>query len=225
MSWSNFLYRTVKRLIPLDVTRIYLRAQEYHHELPSSADEIHCRLLGSDDLNRLSSDPDFSINPQFLKDAANPSVQTIGAILNDSVIAMCCFAQGKVPAHLNVGGTQFRGIGVHLPKNSSYLFKVYVKGEYRGKRLVAKMLQFALHSEDAGISQSVVTTTDISNIAFKNAAERLGFKNVGYAAEAVVLGHHLFKLPPPIYVENATQESVLPEAIVLKKPDLKSETV
>lgn len=223
MAWGNFLYRTVKRLISLDVMCVYLLAQENHHDLPSGADEIHCRLLDADDLNSLSSDPDFSITPQFLKDAAKPSVQTVVATLNDNVIAMCCFAQGKVPSRLNVGGTKFHGIEIHLPANSSYLFKVYVKGEHRGKRLVSQMLQFAFHSEDAGISQSMVTTTEFSNIAFKNAVERLGFRNVGHAAEAVVLGHHFFKLPSPIYVEKTTEKRDLSKAIVLKNPSLRSE--
>lgn len=214
----KFIYRAMKRLIPLDVTRVYLRTPNAHHEMSSLGEEINCCVLNNDELHRLAFDTDFAITPKFLQHASEPDVHSVGVSVNDSVVAMCCFAQGDVPAYLNTGGAQFQGIGLSLPANASYIFKVFVKAEHRGKRLVSEMIQFALRCDELAVGQTLITTSDISNDAFRKSTERLGFQSAGYAAEAVVLGKHFFKCPSPIQVEQTTKGVLSPGAIVLKKP-------
>lgn len=224
MHFGNFIYRVVKRIIPLDITRVLFMPAEAAAEGSALTDNTHCRLLSKSELKAVSLDDEFSIDAQFLQDAVNYQVQAVGVVIDDNIVGLSCFAHGDVPGLLNTGGKAFQGIGIDLPPHTVYWFKVLIKQEQRGKRLAAKMIQFALQSHDVAADKSIITTTDITNTPFQQAVKRLGFKPVGYASEAILLGTHFFKLPGPVYSKQSGSSPELSKPIILKKPESKTDS-
>jgi len=225
MSLGTLLYRLVKRFIPLDSTHVFLLTPSTAVDTTKAGSvsdagtsDVSCRLLVKEDLRALSSESVFSVSPQFLADVETHDIQVVGVLSDNDIAGLCCFAKNDVPAHLNSGGSQFKGIGMSLPPSAVYLFKVFVKNEHRGKRLNGQMLNFALESKDIAYNRAIVTTTDITNTSFRNSIERLGFKRIGHATEAVMFGKHWFKVPTPIAFNAAQTKNTIGQSIVLTKP-------
>ncbi len=224
MPLINTLYRAVKRFIPLDATHVFYLPADANHKPLAISENMSCKLLSIDELRTLSSDDEFAISPQFLHDVSEFQLKVVGSQINNTIVGMSCFALGEVPAHLNTGGQEFQGIGLKLPQDTGYLFKVFVKGEHRGKRLVSLMIQYAMKHEQVASGRSIVTTSDINNRAFRSSIMRLGFDTVGIAAETIMFGKHFFKLPAPIPQAQKSDALERSNPIILTKPEPNSAT-
>lgn len=197
MSRLNFLYRVIKRLIALDMTHILVLNTDDVFLFPS-VEGCSCRMLNTKDITLLSHVAEFSIDQQFIKDFKFSNISGIGGYVDGKLAGICFFTTGNVDARHNSGGRAFRGIALRLPVGTQYLFKVYVRPEYRGRHLTGEMVNHAINEFSPGAVKAIVTTTDIENHAFSNSVNKIGFLRVAGAAEAALFGRHLFRLPPLI---------------------------
>ena len=191
------LYGAARRLIPLDITHILLlNAQNF---TPANSESIsQCSALSLSEIRALAVDGSLGINEQLADDYEEFGYTAIVAKVENQIAALSFFAAESIPLRHNSGGSLFRGIGLQLPSDTRYLFKVFVTPEFRGSQLFADIITYALaHFSDDHVN-AIVTTTDISNHAFLKSTMWLGFKRVGKAGECKLLGKHRYRLPTAI---------------------------
>ena len=194
----------IGRLCSIDVTRVLLldlstelSADVVHDNTPATTKDVKCRLLNDTDLRALVHDPDFQITPQFVDDFQRFGFVGVAVIVNSQIAGVLFLVSHVAAARHNSGGNAFNGIALDLPDGVSYLFKVFVKPEFRGGHKMATMLRYVVGQlKPVGI-QSIVTTTHWANAAFLRSAEQIGFTRCGFASEIVLASKHLYQLPAP----------------------------
>lgn len=206
------LYGAARRLIPLDITHILLlNTQNY---TPSSSGSIsHCSALSLSEIRALTADGSLGISEQLADDYEKFGYTAVVAKVENRIAAISFFAAHSILPRHNSGGSQFQGIGLQLPSDTRYLFKVFVTPEFRGSQLFADIITYALAYFSDDRVNAIVTTTDISNLAFLKSTMWLGFKRVGIAGECKLLGKHRYRLPNAIDSQTGLTSSSSEHAI------------
>lgn len=114
---------------------------------------------------------------------AESEISVCCAIIDDTPVGRLWWITGAVPPDLNTDGPCFTSLPLALPPSLAFVFDVCVKKEFRGNRLYAAMLSY---TRNYLIQQGTVTkflvTVEYSNRPAIRAAERIGFKELGYSS-------------------------------------------
>ena len=165
--------------------------------IPNTDSELTCRLINVDDLKAMASDKSLKITQKFIDDFQRFGFTGVAATIDRQITGLLFLVSNIAAARHNSGGKAFRGIGLNLPEGVFYLFKVFVKPQFRGNRSMALMLRYASEQlKPAGIN-SIVTTTHWRNTSFLRSARRIGFARRGFATEIVLASSHYYWLPKP----------------------------
>ncbi len=191
------LYSAARRLFPLDITHILLlNAQNF---TPSNSGSVsQCSALSLSEIRALAADGSLGISEQLADDYEKFGYTAVVAKVENQIAAISFFAAKSILPRHNSGGNPFRGIGLQLPSDTRYLFKVFVTPEFRGSQLFADIITYALVYFSDDRVNTIITTTDISNLAFLKSTMWLGFTRVGKASECKLLGKHRYRLPTAI---------------------------
>ena len=197
MLLKSFFYKALNKLCAADVTQVLFLDKRTFIE-PQLSENLCCRFLNETDLGALASTNTFGLNAHFIKDFAEYGFSCIAATIDEDIVGIIFLGSGTIPARHNSGGSSFNGIAVDTPDGAFYLFKVDVLASFRGKRVNAAMIAFAIHALESKGLQSIVTTTDWTNQPFLKSANRLGFVRCGHASEFVFSNKHAYLLPKPL---------------------------
>lgn len=194
---SSFVYNTIKRCLPVDVS--YLLWLSTHDFLPSKPVEgAECRVLESKDIFLLSQIKDFELSPQTASDFDELDGVAVGVFIHEKLVGISLFIAGEILANHQQKRKPFLGIATELPPGTRYLYKSFVLPEYRGQRLHSAMVRFVINHFDTDRVHTLVTLADISERAFLSSLMNQGFESVGLAAEVVLFGKHFYRLPKPV---------------------------
>lgn len=206
------VYQCVARKISLNAEYVLLLCPKAHQRnRPYNRDNsVVCRSISAEELRACAHDPRFTVSNRTVDNMLSQSLVAIGAFVGAELAGISFYATDFVDPEHNSAGARFHGIGLRLPSNTCYQFKVFVLPEFRGKRINSSMIEVALN-HFAGLKiDHIVTTTEITNAAFYSSATRLGFEVVGHTFEWVFCGKSFFKYPKSIMVsipEEANQKS------------------
>ncbi|MFK7859601.1 MAG: GNAT family N-acetyltransferase [Granulosicoccus sp.] len=189
-----FLYKAIKTVCDADICRVLVLDARVIKPL-DNGHALKCLWLGSEDVVDLMRVSDFAVSQQFVDDFKQFGFLGVAAVIDDVFVGMLFLVPDFVVARHNSGGTGFDGIRVTLPKGVYYLFKVVVRPEFRGMRVNAAMMTFAIEQLGTETLTALVTTTDWTNRAFLKSAAEFGFRRCGITAELVVAGMHYYYLP------------------------------
>lgn len=114
---------------------------------------------------------------------AKSEISVCCAIIDDIPVGRLWWITDAVPPDLNTDGPCFTSLPLALPRDAAFVFDVWVKKELRGNRLYAAMLSY---TRNYLIQQGTVTkfliTVEFGNRPAIRAAERIGFKEIGYSS-------------------------------------------
>ena len=144
---------------------------------------ITCRTVEADELPKLAHDDRFDISSKTVENMKCNSSIAIGAFSENELVGLSFFAQGTIAPQHNRGGSTFKGVGLRLPENVCYQFKVFVLPEFRGKHINGKMIEFASEIFKKHSVDTFITTTDIVNRPFLSSVRKQGFRIVGFTCE------------------------------------------
>lgn len=202
------LYNYLGRLIPMDVTKVLVwniaqanGANENIDKIAYGDDYTVC-VLSSSHLEQYVNDSQYELDAKTVSSLESNSVTCIGVFANERLAAYLFFCGSPVDPSNNSGGSPFYGIGLEFGTQVRYLYKVLVLPEQRGRHLSARMLRFAADYFGALNVDCLVTTTDWTNTAFLKASASVGFSVVGTAAEFIIFGKHVYRLPSPYAVSQ-----------------------
>ena len=144
---------------------------------------ISCRTVEADELLKLAHDDRFDVNNKTVENMRRTSSIAIGAFSDNELAGLSFYAQGTIAPEHNRGGSAFNGVGLRLPENVCYQFKVFVLPEFRGKQINGKMIEFASELFKKHSVDIFITTTDIVNKPFLSSVRKQGFSIVGFTCE------------------------------------------
>lgn len=156
---------------------------------------VHCHWVDAEELSAQLTDKDSRITEDFVADFQALGFRGVAATIDGRLVGMLFLVSGSIAGRHNSGGMHFNGIGLSLPEGVNYLFKVAVRREFRGQRINASMLAFAVEELAPQGVNAIVTTTDWTNTSYLSSVEALGFQRCGYASEFVFFGRHFYQLP------------------------------
>jgi|GEM_PF-1551926 len=196
------LYRGLSRLVPSDITVVLAldcRARSPLAE-PICVDPDVTLILRDEAAIRRAATSDEPDIADMLPRLGETSATLHGVVARHGgrAIGHAWFARDRVDATLNTGGNRFAGIGVELPPSACYVFRVQVAQAWQGHGVAAAMLDHGLGHLPGPPLDTAVTTTEWTNLGFRRVAGRLGFRQVGWAAEFVVGLRHVYRLPKPL---------------------------
>lgn len=189
-----FLYKILNRVSRADITRVLMLDTRTVAVVPNDAG-VKCQWIDIKGIEALVHDEDFKISRGFVDDFKRLGFRGVSASADGVVVGVLFLVPDSIAARHNSGGAPFKGIGLDLPDSVFYLFKVAVKPQSRGKKINAAMISFAINQLDSDTLDTLVTTTDWTNLAFLKSVENYGFKRFGFASEFVVRGRHYYQLP------------------------------
>lgn len=196
----RFAYRAVNKVMPLDYTYVYqLDLEQERDNENSSGNGFDLRFLSADEILHFSADAanDLGDDTQKLLDRMG-RVECLACLNHDGQLAgYAWFASEKVLPDENCAGPAFRGLGMQLGEEAVYQFKVFVRPEFRGKRIAGQLFNEAKKSFAARGIRYMVTTTDWSNKSFQRAADRFGFQSVSRTIECKLFGKHFYRIAKP----------------------------
>jgi len=217
MHLRSIFYKALNVVCKADITRVLLlNAKQFANKPVHSG--IACHFLNVEELETLVDDVDFRISREFINDFEALGFIGVAARFEGRLVGMLFLVSKHVAARHNSGGAAFNGIGLDVPANVYYLFKVIVKPTDRGKRINAAMIAFAVEKLASSELLAIVTTTDWTNISFLRSVEAMGFKRCALASEFVIAGRHYYQLPAPMSVLTGapSDDSAVSEAIRLR---------
>ncbi len=174
---ASLLYRAVRRLSILDVTRLMHLPPNAGESLPV-ADGYEIRALPAGELRELiaSQRVDTRVgDPGRLYDGRHALVV---ALRNDRVVSYVWFAHECVEASDNFSRASHLGTSIDLPDGSAFVYNAWTDPEHRGRRLIAAILSFAVRHRVAGAC-ALLTSIDWTNGRSIRAFEHIGMISLG----------------------------------------------
>lgn len=153
------------------------------------------RFLSTDDVRLFSTAEAGDLEGQMANMIERRETLCFAALEQDQLAAYTWFANNRIPAEYNAGGSRFAGIGLTLPEDMVYLFKAFVRPEYRGQALNNWLFYHAGEQFRREGTNWMITTTDWTNKPFQTSARRGGFTRRAHAAEWIIGGKHFYCLP------------------------------
>ena len=84
------------------------------------------RFLSTDDVRLFSTAEAGDLEGQMANMIERRETLCFAALEQDQLAAYTWFANNRIPAEYNAGGSRFAGIGLTLPEDMVYLFKAFV---------------------------------------------------------------------------------------------------
>ena len=175
-------FRVVGRLARragLRVFRIFARTLE--HE-PLEREDVECRVLDRGEVLALCADASLGLDPGKVIAAYARGDSCAGAFDRGRLAGYCWFALAPAP-HLERAWIEFA-------RDVVYIYKSYVRPEFRGRGIAAALYCFADERFLARGRRRALLCVETHNRASIAAAARCGFDPAGYAA--YIGGRRLF---------------------------------
>lgn len=163
----------------LRVFRIFARTLEQE---PLERADVECRVLDRGEVLSLCHEASLSLDPAKVTAAYARGDFCAGAFDSGRLVGYCWFALASAP-HLDRAWIEFA-------RDVVYIYKSYVRPEFRGRGIAAALYCFADRRFLARGRRSALLCVETHNRASIAAAARCGFDPTGYAA--YIGGRRLF---------------------------------
>jgi ribosomal protein S18 acetylase RimI-like enzyme len=142
-------------------------------------EEMRFAELESDMLRKFQESHPDTFNGEHTELLQRKNVRGFVVTASDGFAGVVWIATESVPGSINHDGHPATELPLYLPKNTAYLFSVFVPAEHRGRRLYPVMVsQLADRLQTSGIRQFVLTT-EASNDSALRSVNRMGFRRIG----------------------------------------------
>ena len=170
----------LERLLGLRVFQVNVRGL---NALPGSIalpEGTTVRALDPVTLTHLSQDPEFELDPEFVKEA-----------LANGDLAYGVFDHGKLTGYTwrsFSGAPFFEDLWVKVPRPLQYSYKAYTLPSQRGRGIYRAFAGFADRQAWEWGYLAMLALIDVSNIASLRASQQMGSKQAGYAGYLKLFG-------------------------------------
>lgn len=165
--------RRLQRLLNLEVCRVVTRPLCGDPRPQGTADEILVRLMTQAALLPHCADPELELPEPQVRAAFGRGDLCVGALHGAKLVGYQWLAFGPTP-HVD-------GIWVEFDPRSRYSYKKFVRPQYRGRRIAARLSRHAdalCRHRGRGATVSFI---DLHNRASWRSSARLGSRTAGYA--------------------------------------------
>ncbi len=171
-------YRALGHAMTLDVARLMrLPASKMH--LPKIDLDFDFRFLTPDEVAAYALDPMNEMHLSFAGRMSSGRDLCCAALLDDQLAGYIWLALGSLEAEQNRGRSTRSGVAVSFPRSAAFVYKAFVRSEFRGRHLYPACLAHGLEGlKPRGVSQ-LLTTAEWNNRAALAACRQLGFHDVG----------------------------------------------
>jgi len=142
-----------------------------------AASRVDCRLLPQSEVLGFCADPTLDLVPSKVQAAYRRGDLCVGAFQQGELAGYCWYALSPAP-HMD-------GAWLAFPEHVVYIYKSYVRPEFRGRGIAAALYGFAdAHFIERGRSHAVLCVESHNGPSIA-AARRCGFAEAGFAAYRV----------------------------------------
>lgn len=187
------MFQKLKMVFKKDISHLYVVAASQLFDIEAN-NEYSARFLEASEIKKISSNPLNNISATTAETVDNVNVFCCAVFEGETLAGYSFFAKGKIPATYNSGGKGFGGVGLDLPEDVLFMFKVYVFSEFRGRGLIALAARLAV-KQLLSTGGWVVTTTDQANRSAQSMFRTLGFIKGPKISEYRVFGVGLYRMP------------------------------
>lgn len=172
------LYRVAQRFIVLDITHLMmLDANDV--VAPASADDLTFDFLTPDDVSLLSRDETNGLNAAMSDRMSREGDFCLAAFTNAQLVGYAWFAFERVGADCNQGESSLTGVGIAFPASVCFMYKGFVRGEFRGRRIYGRLMSRALTLLSGRKITGILSTADWTNFAAHKSCYGIGYRYLG----------------------------------------------
>ncbi len=141
---------------------------------------MQCRQLAEREVLAFAADPYLRLDERWVRAAFARGAACLGALESGRLVAYTWIA---------FGDTQYApGVWIGLDRSLRYVYKSFVRPEYRGRRIIHALHALAERPELWGGRRASVSFVDADNFASLAAFERTGARVLGHATYAKIFG-------------------------------------
>ena len=167
-------YRIVQRLLILDVEHLLLLDASVGGRSSTQLPDVSLKSLSYEDVERFSADPTNDLDNSMLERISLANNYCFAAIHNDQLAGYAWFALGSIPPEHNRGGHPATGVGLNYPAHMAYMYKGYVRPDYRGNNLYGLIIAGALQRLAAVGVRQLLSNVEWTNFGSQEELLRRG---------------------------------------------------
>ena len=174
----QFIYRVVRRLGVVDVTRLLHLPQSGCHQ-ENCPDEYVVRTVSQDELTelrRLKLVPRQAGKPKHLADKRR---SLVAVFHGDEVVSFLWMAKQAIDGENNYSRSVHLGTSIDMPDGTAFVYNAWTSPKHRGKRLIAVMMCWAVRNRVAG-AWACLTMIDWTNTKSIRAFHHVGMRPLGF---------------------------------------------
>lgn len=170
---TSLLYRVLRRALRLDVSHILVSMAD----IPFEAGRFEFRKLTSDDVVRFSEDPTKDLDANMASRLNFGLDYCFGAFDQSELAGYCWVALENIEPEHNKGSED--GTALSFGSDTAYVYKAYTCADWRGQKLLSRVLGFAFRELSSTGVTRFISTTDWANKSANHAFFRIGFESIG----------------------------------------------
>ena len=175
----SYIYRLSQKLITLDITHLMILKSESLRTLPQLRNDANLSVLTPSQVRQFAADPSNELDAALARRIEIGNDMCVAAYCGDRMAAYAWYAQGSIEASYNQGRTVHSGTAISFPSHMSFLYKAFTHPDFRGQGLYKHVNKYALEQLNHEGIDTILATTDWSNLPALKSCYGLGFQHLG----------------------------------------------
>jgi len=171
----RLIYRVAKRALLLDITHLLFT----NRDIPFERGGFNFRELKSEDIVRLAEDASLDLDADMASRLDFDLDHCFGAFDGSELVGYCWVARQNIEPENNRGAHPKTGVAISFGTDTGFIYKAFTCPQWRGQRVLSRVLGFACEELRSQGVERFVSTTDWMNHSAIRAFERSGFENLG----------------------------------------------
>lgn len=171
-------YRLAQRFIVLDVTHLMMLDANDAVD-PAIADDLTFDFLTPDEVSVLSRDGTNGLTTAMAERMSRAGDCCFAAFANHQLVGYAWFAFEHVGPECNRGESLLTGVGMSFPASMCFMYKGFVRPEFRGRRIYGRLMARALTLLAGRKITRVLSTADWTNYSALSSCYRIGYQYLG----------------------------------------------
>lgn len=173
-------YRMAQRLLVLDVEHLLLLESPSPARSSTKLTDVRVKSLTPEEVKRFAADPESDLDVAMLERILLENNYCFAALHAGELAGYAWFALDSIPPEHNRGGHPATGVGLNYPQHMAYMYKGYVRPNYRGNNLYGLIISEALAQlADVGVTQ-LLSNVECTNFAAQKSCFDVGYRSLGY---------------------------------------------
>jgi GNAT superfamily N-acetyltransferase len=179
---SDIAYRTTNKIVPISILKGM--TAELAHVAPDVPDagSIVTRVVAPDELSRTAALPDWheGLRPSLVDTALAKGDECVGCFDGDRLVSVGWYA--RTPTSISDTMT------LHFDPTWVYMHRGYTLPAYRGRRLHAVAMSWALRTYTSRGARGLISYVDFNNFPSLRSVERMGYRIFGEVVVVALVG-------------------------------------